>query len=107
MFKSVFTRYFTIFMVIILVSFTILGLIYSSSSATYSQNIKKDSMRAARDSLVSYISSEYRMSDTSDFGRYIYFSKSDISPIVTYMINAANQDIFVIVVGIEQVVGAL
>ncbi len=98
MFKSVFTRYFTIFMVIILVSFTILGLIYSSSSATYSQNIKKDSMRAARDSLVSYISSEYRMSDTSDFGRYIYFSKSDISPIVTYMINAANQDIFVIVV---------
>ena len=97
MFKSVFTRYFTIFMVIIVVSFTILGLIYSSSSATYSKNIKKESMRSTRDSLVSYLSSGYSSSGTTDFGRYVYFSASDISPIINHIIDAVNNDIFVIV----------
>lgn len=101
MFKSVFTRYFTIFMVIILVSFTILGLIYASSSASYSQNIKKESMRSTRDSLLSYLSSGYSASGTTDFGRYVYFSASDISPIVRHIITAVNNDIFVLVTSDE------
>ena len=84
-------------MVIIVVSFTILGLIYSSSSATYSKNIKKESMRSTRDSLVSYLSSGYSSSGTTDFGRYVYFSASDISPIINHIIDAVNNDIFVIV----------
>ena len=46
---------------------------------------------------MSYITSEYRLSDTRDFGRYIYFSKSDLSPVITHIITAVNQDIFVIV----------
>ena len=96
MFKSVFTRFFVIFMIIILVSFTILGLVYSSSSATYSQNVKKENMRSARDAVCSYVSSGYLSSGTTDFGRYIYFSASDVSPTVRYIISALNDDIFVL-----------
>ncbi|MBO4423522.1 MAG: HAMP domain-containing histidine kinase [Clostridia bacterium] len=97
MFKSVFTRYFTIFMIIILVSFTILGLIYSSSSATYSQNIKKDTMRSTRDTLVSYITSDYLSSEYSDFSNYVYYHTSGISPVIKHIISAVNQDLFVLV----------
>lgn len=104
MFKSVFARYFIIFMIIILVSFTVLGLIYSSSSATYSQNIKKRTMETTKDTLVSYVSSGYSASSTTDFGRYIYFSASDISPTIRHIINAVNQDIFVVIANSEGVV---
>ncbi len=110
MFKSVFTRYFIIFMIIILVSFTILGLIYSSSTANYSQNIKKDTMKSARDTLVSFVSSGYLASSTNDFGKYIYFNASDISPTIRHIITAVNQDIFVIITNddgvIQMAVGA-
>lgn len=96
MFKSVFTRFFVIFMIIILASFTILGVVYSSSSTTYSQNIKKENMRTATDAVASYVTSGYLSSGTTDFGRYIYFSASDVSPVVGYIISALNNDIFVL-----------
>ena len=104
LFKSVFTRYFVIFMIIILVSFSILGLIYSSSTTTYSQNLKKETMRSTKNTLVSFISSGYSSEGTTDFGKYIYFSASDISPTIRHIISAVNQDIFVIVTNSDGVV---
>lgn len=101
MFKSIFTRFFVIFMLIILVSFTILGVVYSSSSAAYSQNIKKETMRSARDAVASYVSSGYLSSGTTDFERYVYYSKSDVSDTIRYIISALNDDIFVVITNPE------
>ena len=102
MFKSVFTRFFVIFMIIILVSFTILGVVYSSSSATYSQNAKKETMRSARDAVSDYVSSGFLASDRKDFYDYIYYSL-DVSPI-KYIISALNSDIFVFFTDSDEIV---
>ena len=95
MFKSVSTRYIMTFMVIIVVGFVILGLILTSFASNYSQNMKNDTMSSTRDALVSYLSTGYKASSTKDFGAYIYFT--DVSLTVNHIINAVNQDIYVVI----------
>lgn len=75
MFKSVFTKYVTAFMLIILISFIILGLITSTLLMQYSTDIRYDEVTRISFATTKYIQSTYSEYGNGSFTQYIQNAK--------------------------------
>lgn len=75
MFKSVFTKYMITFMLIIVVSFSILAAITSTMVYNYSLQSQEETISHTTSAAKMYLEIEYSMSAYSDFNQYSYFNR--------------------------------
>ena len=83
MFKSVFTKYITVFMLIIAISFMLLTLILCQMVNTWSQDAKADIVERSA-AIVAEASTEMFLADgTDNFNRFVYFSRDQFEQLLT------------------------
>ncbi|MCI8388643.1 MAG: cell wall metabolism sensor histidine kinase WalK [Clostridiales bacterium] len=96
MFKSVFTKYITAFMLIIAISFMILALILCQMVTNYSDDTKTQMVERTADTIAGFVNDGYRDEGSYDFSQYIYFSRNTVQPFVSAM-TELNEDIIILV----------
>jgi signal transduction histidine kinase len=88
MFKSVFAKYITAFMLIIVISFTILAAIIGSLISDYSNRTTQDTLYRTATNVKKYIENGYAISDAVDFVDFINSDEQsimqDISTLAMY-----------------------
>ncbi len=91
MLKSVFTKYISVFMLILLLSFLVLTSILTSLVNAYNADVKMNSMADAAYSVAGYLQHDFVQSDASDFGMYLHTEGASVKSIIDLMsINADN-----------------
>ena len=96
MFKSVFAKYITAFMLIIFISFAILTAITTVMVNDYSTDAKAEIMSGSVKSSVDYIESKLNTDKTLNFQKFINENKSDIEIMLSAIATNA-EDITVVV----------
>ncbi len=97
MMKSVFTKYITVFMLILFLSFLVLTSILTSLVNTYNVDVKLNSMANVAYSVSVHIRQTFLQSDMDDFQKYLYDNNTEIIPLIRVLqINV--EDLAVIVV---------
>ena len=96
MFKSLFAKYITVFMLIIFVSFSILTVITTIMVDSYSTNAKSEIMSNSVESSVGYIESKMEMQNTLNFQKFINENKNEIEIMLSAI--AMNADDVTVVV---------
>ena len=94
--KSLFTRYILAFLVIVVVGFSVLGLMISGMVANYSVSTKRTTIVQTADSVSSFMVSNFSAGGTLDFNRYIYYNWSMCSESLHLL--AANSEQLVILI---------
>lgn len=94
--KSLFTRYILAFLVIVVVGFSVLGLMISGMVANYSVSTKRTTIVQTADSVSSFMVSNFSAGGTLDFNRYVYYNWSMCSESLHLL--AANSEQLVILV---------
>lgn len=94
MFKSVFTKYVTAFMLIIAVSFVILAVVLCQMVSGYSVDMKADLVERTADIVTNYIKEQYKEEASYDFPQYVYFRRNRIEPFISG-VAGLNDDIMI------------
>ena len=94
--KSLFTRYILAFLVIVVVGFSVLGLMISGMVANYSVSTKRTTIVQTADSVSSFMVSNFSAGGTLDFNRYVYYNWSMCSESLHLL--AANSEQLVILI---------
>ncbi len=97
MFKSVFTKYITAFMLIIIVSFLMLTIILCGLVDNYSTNTKADIVMRSAEVVASAAQDMYYGDEADDFNRFVYFNLDNIEQLLSAMADY-NEDINIFVV---------
>lgn len=74
MYRSLFTKYMTAFTLIIVVSFTIMAVIVSSTVSTYTSDASKDQLRQTAENVQLFIEKDFAKSDQKLFNNYVYYN---------------------------------
>ncbi len=82
MFKSVFTKYMTVFVLILLFSFLLLTLILSALVNGYNLNVKMNTMTNAARTVRSYLVNSFYEAEATDFEEYLYTQGPLLSPVI-------------------------
>lgn len=82
MFKSVFTKYITAFMLIIIISFAMLITIITSIVNTYSVQVKEEMVSRAAQTAVEYIESELTATGMYDFKSFTSIYRDRVQPML-------------------------
>ncbi len=103
MFKSIFSKYVTAFMCIILVCFTILSAILISQMRNTSEQMKNDAVTRTSFSISVRMEKDYADSATDDFKSYIYYSDYDkaLSDMLSSILYAAGDDLFSLIISTD------
>ena len=96
MFKSVFTKYITAFMLIITLSFLLLAVLLCQMVNGYSIDAKADLVERTADIATNYITNDYKEEDNYDFSQYVYFSRGRLEPFISG-IAGLNDDIIIFI----------
>lgn len=97
MFRSVFTKFVSLFMLILLASFLVLSTILTSLVNTYNIDVKMNSMADAAYSASLYLRSQFMKSECDQFTEYLHKEKSQIMPVVDLLsINVDNMMLWVV-----------
>ena len=83
--KSLFTRYITVFMLIIFVSFTILALVIGSNMTVMTLQDKKGDMENAADNISTMITEIYRPADKDAFSTQFGSSDANLSAYIRHL----------------------
>lgn len=92
MFKSVFAKYVSAFMLIILLSFSIIIATITSIISNYSQNTKESIMETVANSTAVYIAGRMQESDGGQLGQYAVSHNDEIG-VVFKMISSSSEDL--------------
>lgn len=97
MFKSVFTKFVSLFMLILLASFLVLSTILTSLVNTYNIDVKMNSMADAAYSASLYLRDQYAASECEEFTEYLQKDKAGIIPLVDLLsINVDNMRLWIV-----------
>lgn len=96
MFKSVFAKYITVFMLIIFISFSVLTVITTIMVNNYSTNAKAEIMLNSVNSSVGYIEKKLEAQNTLNFQKFLNENKDDIEAML-WAIAMNSDDITVVV----------
>ena len=94
LFKSVFAKYMLAFVVIILISFSVLSLIVANQVINYSNQMKNDELERIATSSVAILEPVYRNSEKSDFSEFVYSEKLMLERVFGYVDNDDEVNIF-------------
>ena len=100
MFKSIFAKYITVFMLIILISFVALIAIITSTVNGYSVNSRTDQMESAAHSVSAYLEDKLERSELTDFSAFVVLNESDITSVLR-VVTANAADISVLITDIS------
>ena len=78
MFKSLFSRYISVFMAIIAVSYIALASVIGFMVARYSRNFNEETVTSASRAVSATVSQRFSSSGYSDYNRYVYYDLVDI-----------------------------
>ena len=84
MFKSVFTKFVSLFMLILLASFLVLSTILTSLVNTYNIDVKMNAMADAAYSASLYLKDQFAESGYEEFTEYLDKEKDKIIPVMWY-----------------------
>ena len=97
MFKSLFTKYISVFMLILLLSFLILTSILSTLVVAYNTDVKMNSMADAAYSVSVYVQRSYLSSGQSDFGDYLQTHSTWVMPVIDLLsVNVDNMILWLV-----------
>lgn len=97
MFRSVFTKFVSLFMLILLASFLVLSTILTSLVNTYNIDVKTHSMANVSYSASVYIRDQFVESDCTDFTEYLHKEKEQIMPVIDLLsTNVENMTLWVV-----------
>ena len=97
MFRSVFTKFVSLFMLILLASFLVLTTILTSLVNTYNIDVKMNSMADAAYSASVYLHRQFLSSDSTDFKEFLSARHSQIMPVVDLLsVNVDNMMLWVV-----------
>ena len=97
MFRSVFTKFVSLFMLILLASFLVLSTILTSLVNTYNIDVKMNSMADAAYSASMYLRGQFTESGCEGFTDYLHEKKREIMPVVDLLsINVDNMMLWVV-----------
>lgn len=85
MFKSLFAKYMTAFMLIILISFAILAAVISGSVRSYSIEHRERTMEQTARAAELYLSQTFYDSGVEDFSQFIYYNSGNASEYLTLL----------------------
>lgn len=90
MFKSIFSKYITVFMLIILISFVALVVIITSTINGYSESAKSEMVRGAAHSVERYLEEQIAKTDLSEFSYFVVINSSDIASVMRVVAGDAD-----------------
>ena len=96
MFKSVFSKYLTVFMLLIVFSFLILALIISSIANEYAINTKQEGITKTSKAVVSYFDRDFEGKSPDEFSEYLKSEKQDIDSVLTASLFYSDTCIFIV-----------
>lgn len=97
MFRSVFTKFVSLFMLILLASFLVLSTILTSLVNTYNIDVKTHSMANVSYSASIYIRDQFIKSECKDFTEYLHKEKEQIMPVIDLLsTNVENMTLWVV-----------
>ena len=97
MFRSVFTKFVSLFMLILLASFLVLTTILTSLVNTYNVDVKMNSMADAAYSVSVFLREEYMASEHSSFVQYLENEDGHVMPVVELLsINVDDMVLWVV-----------
>ncbi len=97
MFKSVFTKYITAFMLLIFFSFLIIAVILCGTASDYSTNAKSDTVSHTAELVSDTVENMFIISEDSDFNRYVYSDLYSIEKLLSVMAEH-NDDLNILIV---------
>lgn len=96
MFKSIFAKYITVFMLIILISFVALISIITSTVNSYSVNAKASLVENAAHSVSAYLENKLARTELADFSAFVVLNESDISAVMR-VVSANSEDLSILI----------
>lgn len=94
LFKSVFAKYMLAFVVIILISFSVLSLIVANQVINYSNQMKDNELERIATSSAAILEPVYRNSQSGDFAEFVYSEKLMLEKVFGYVDNDDEANIF-------------
>ncbi len=96
LFKSVFAKYMLAFVVIILISFSVLSLIVANQVMSYSTQMKNDELSRIATSSAAVLEPVYRESEYTEFSDFAYAESSMLNNVFGYVNNDDEVNIFLV-----------
>ncbi|MBE6618466.1 MAG: HAMP domain-containing histidine kinase [Ruminococcaceae bacterium] len=93
-FKSVFAKYMLAFVVIILISFSVLALIVANQVINYSNQVKNDELEKIATSSAAILEPVYEGSEIGDFTEFVYSEKLMLEKVFGYVDNDDEVNVF-------------
>lgn len=91
MYRSLFSKYLTAFLLIIVAAFSILVAVIGSMLVNYIDDMNCKTLSRTAESIKEYIESEYHEYTSDDFNHFVYYKNSDIKQTLS-MISACSDD---------------
>ena len=95
MFKSVFTKYLAVFMLLITFSFLILALIISSIANDYATATKEEGLTKTSNALSNYLVGDFKGDTAEGFRGYLIAEKERLNPMLTLFLPYSDTCIFI------------
>ena len=96
MFKSVFTKYLAIFMLLITCSFLILALIISSIANDYAINTKEEGITRTSNAVANFLVRDFEGESAQEFSNYLKNEKENLDSVLTASLFYTDTCIFII-----------
>ena len=96
MFKSVFTKYLAIFMLLITCSFLILALIISSIANDYAINTKEEGITRTSNAVANFLVRDFEGESAQEFSNYLKNEKENLNSVLTASLFYTDTCIFII-----------
>lgn len=96
MFKSIFSKYITVFMLIILISFAVLAVIITSTVNSYSESAKEEYVRGSAHSVATYLEEKIEKSELGEFSSFILINSTEISSVMK-VVAGDSEDINILI----------
>ena len=97
MFRSVFTKYLSVFMLITVTGFLILTVILCAMLDSYSADAKAQILERSAEVVARTLEDSFEASGSQDFNRYIYYNRDEIEQLATALANY-NEDVRIFIV---------
>ncbi len=100
MFKSIFAKYISVFMLIILISFVALIAIITSTVNGYSTTSRSEQIESAAHSVAGYLEDKLVRTELTDFSAFVVLNETDITSVMK-VVTANSEDLSILITDIS------
>lgn len=100
MFRSVFTKYISVFMLITVTGFLILTVILCAMLDSYSADAKTQILERTAEVVSATLENSFEASEARDFNRYVYYNRDEIEQLTTALAGY-NEDVRIFIIDVS------